>query len=155
MTLKKASSYLPISFFGVRTPVKLETGDETIVEQHHQETTNINKIVARYQRSGEMPPAPEARYMDVSNIGDLMDVKLRIAETSENYEKLPDYIKEKLPLADIENVSNETLQELFDGYIQNQNGQPAKEDSQTESKATEQTKETPGKGQPSPDKIDS
>lgn len=94
-------------------PVKLDTGTETIVEQHHEETTNINKIIGRYRRSGVLPPGREGHFSDVSEVGELLDVQMKLEEAKINYENLPENIKEKLPFADIGNVSNETLQEMF------------------------------------------
>jgi len=111
--MAKVNDYIPIHYVGRRTPVRVNTGTETRVEQCHQETTNINKIVARYRTSGVLPAGREGRYEDVSEIGELLDVKMQISEMQNMYEGLPDNIKEKLPFADIGNVSDETLQELF------------------------------------------
>jgi len=99
-------------------PVKLDTGSETIVEQCHEETTNINKIIGRYRQSGVLPEHRQGDYVDSSNVGELMDIKMMQSEMQKNYENLPDFIKEKLPLADIGNVSDETLQEIFNNEIQ-------------------------------------
>lgn len=111
--MSKVNEYIPLHYVGKRIPVKLDTGTETLVEQSHEETTNINKIVARYRRSGGLPPAPEAQYADVSEIGELMDVKLAFTDMQNAYAELPEFIKDKLPFADIGNVDDETLQEMF------------------------------------------
>jgi len=111
--MAKVNDYIPLHYVGRRTPVRVNTGTETRVEQCHQETTNINKIIARYRTSGVLPAGREGRYEDVSQVGDLLDVKLQIEEMQNMYESLPNNIKEKLPFADIGNVDNETLSELF------------------------------------------
>jgi len=94
-------------------PVKLDTGSETIVEQCHEETTNINKIIGRYRQSGVLPEHRQGAYIDTTQVGELMDIKLMMSEMQQSYENLPDNVKEKLPFADIGNVSDETLKELF------------------------------------------
>lgn len=76
-------------FWFPHKPVKLYTGEETIVEQHHEETTNINKIIGRYRRSGVLPAYREGSYADVSEVRELMDVKLTMAAAMEAYESLP------------------------------------------------------------------
>ena len=103
-----------IDFWAPHDPVKLETGSETIVEQHHEETTNINKIIGRYKRGTPLPINENANYADVSEVGELMDIKLMMSDMQKSYENLPDFIKEKLPLADISSVTDESLQALFD-----------------------------------------
>lgn len=76
-------------------PVKLFTGKDTIVEQHHEETTNINKIIARYRRSGQMPEHREGTYADVSNVGELLDTKMQFDQVEEIFENLPQVIKDQ------------------------------------------------------------
>lgn len=108
------NEYVPLAYVGKRTPVKVTTGSETLVEQYHEETTNINKIIARYRSGGSFPQRRgEPNYADVSQVGEFMDVRLQMSEAQQNYDNLPDFIKEKLPFADIGNVSDETLQEIF------------------------------------------
>lgn len=112
-----SEDYRPVHYLGRRKPVRLDTGDKTIVEQCHEETTNINKIIGRYKRGQPLPINENATYADVSNVGELMDIKLMMTDMQKNYENLPDFIKEKLPFADIGNVSDETLQGLFDDHF--------------------------------------
>lgn len=83
-----------VHFVGERVPVRITTGSDTIVEQCHREVTNINKLVQKYSGAGGLPPAPEARYMDVSNIGDLMDVKIKMQEAAQAYQDLPPNIRD-------------------------------------------------------------
>lgn len=112
-----------IDFWSPHDPVKLDTGDKTIVEQHHEETTNINKIIGRYRRGAPLPINENANYTDVSEVGELMDIKLMMSDMQQNYENLPDFIKDKLPLADISSVTDESLQALFDEQFKQQNVQ--------------------------------
>lgn len=115
--MAEVDEYIPEHYFGKRTPVVLDTGSETVVEQHHEETTNINKIIGRYRSGVPLPHAGEQMYADVSQVGELLDVKLQMSELQNNYENLPDFIKEKLPFADIGNVSDETLKEMISEHI--------------------------------------
>lgn len=112
--MAEVDEYIPVHYHGKRTPVVLDTGSETVVEQHHEETTNINKIIGRYRSGVPLPHAGEQMYADVSQVGELLDVKLQMSELQSNYENLPDFIKEKLPFADIGNVTDDTLKAMFD-----------------------------------------
>lgn len=57
---------------GIRKPWHQETvhrdcGAEILTQQSHAEQTDINYIVARFQRTGELPPNPrgqEGKYVD-------------------------------------------------------------------------------------------
>lgn len=111
--MAKVNEYIPIHFVGKRVAPKVNTGTETLVEQCHEETTNINKIIARYRQSGTLPEHREGMYADVSNVGELLEMKIQMQELRDAYELMPDVVKEKLPLADIENVTDESLREMF------------------------------------------
>lgn len=58
-----------------RMSVKTESGTESMVQQHLEESANVNAIVARFRRTGEMPPARQAPvYADVTGLqGDFTD----------------------------------------------------------------------------------
>jgi len=91
------SEYVPPEvrqFVGKRIAVKLHTGTATRVEQCHQENTNINKIVARYRRSGGLPEAPEGNYGDTTDVGEYYDVVTKLREARESFENLPSQIKD-------------------------------------------------------------
>lgn len=91
-------------------PVKLNTGTKTIVEQHHEETTNINKIIGRYRRSGVLPPqTQEPQYADVSEVPELLGARLQMADAMEAYANLPKSITDQF------NNVGEFLQ-----YVENQ-----------------------------------
>lgn len=93
--IEKLESNQLRDFYIPHDPVKLFTGEKTIVEQHHEETTNINKIVARYRRSGQMPEHREGTYADVSNVGELLDTKMQFDQVEEIFENLPQVIKDQ------------------------------------------------------------
>lgn len=58
----------------------------TRTQQHHRDLTDINNIVSRYARTGEMPPAKQApQYADVTALqGDLSEVAQRSREVIDN-----------------------------------------------------------------------
>lgn len=125
--LTQVAEYLPKSWMGPRRRVGLDTGSDSKTEQWHRETTDMNKIVARYIRAGGLPPGPPARYADVSEIGDLMDVKLKMADAMEAYENLP-----------IEITSKFNSPDEFLAYVENLEDsleKPEKIDSETEEKS--------------------
>lgn len=94
--MAQVKEYLPpVHYYGRRHPVRVNTGSETLVEQCHQETTNINKIIARYHRSGVLPEHREGRYADVSEVGELMDVRMQMNAALAAYEELPASIKDQ------------------------------------------------------------
>jgi len=93
--MAKVNEYIPIHYVGRRNPVKVNTGDETLVEQCHEETTNINKIIARYRTSGVLPERREGRYEDVSEVGEFMDVRLQMNAAIQAYEDLPNSITDQ------------------------------------------------------------
>lgn len=94
--LLHVEEYIPLHYKGTRRRVTLNTGPETLVEQCHREETDINKIMAKYRVTGQLPPGrSEPRYADVSAIGDMMDVKLRIEDAMEAFDSLPESIRER------------------------------------------------------------
>lgn len=104
--------YVPpkfVHYVGRRIAVKLDTGTETLVEQCHRENTDINKIIARYRRSGSLPEAPELTYGDTTNVGEYMDVVSKIREAKESFDNLPPQIKDTF-----------NSPEEFMAYVENQ-----------------------------------
>lgn len=90
--MAKVNEYIPVHYVGRRVPVRLNTGTETLVEQCHVETTNINKIIARYRQTGQLPEHREGRYEDVSNIGEFNEVREHMNAALAAYEELPESI---------------------------------------------------------------
>lgn len=93
--MAKVNEYIPVHYVGRRTPVRVNTGPETRVEQCHQETTNINRIIARYRTSGVLPENRPGRYEDVSEVGEFMDVRLQMNAAMQAYEDLPNSITDQ------------------------------------------------------------
>jgi len=93
--MAKVNDYIPIHYVGRRTPVRVNTGTETRVEQCHQETTNINKIISRYRTSGVLPAGREGRYEDVSEIGEFAEVREQMNAALAAYEDLPKSITDQ------------------------------------------------------------
>lgn len=92
----RVNEYIPVHYVGKRKRVTVDTGDETIVEQHHEESTNINKIIARYRNTGMLPrSAQQGVYMDVSEVGDFMDTRLQMAAALERFNNLPPNIRDE------------------------------------------------------------
>lgn len=83
-----------ISYYGKRLQVGLDCGDVCIVEQHHEEMTNINKIVGRYRKTGILPQVGEPKYADVSEVGDLLDTKMQMDAAMEAYYRLPQAVRD-------------------------------------------------------------
>lgn len=85
-----------LHFSGERKRVTVETGTETLVEQHHRDVCNINKLVAKYARTGGFPEPQEApRFADVSEVGEYLDVRMRMAEALDAYDELPAAITDR------------------------------------------------------------
>lgn len=97
--------------------VKVYTGTETIVEQHHEENTNINKIINRYRRSGVLPENRQGTYMDVSNVPELHEAKLQMRNALKLYEELPKEITDNFDdiedfLSTMEQIENDNATNL-------------------------------------------
>ena len=88
-----------VHYIGERVPVRLNTGKETYVEQHHAETTNINKIIGRYRRTGQMPVGKPPRYADVTIVREQLDVQLQLIEAMGLYDELPQEIRDNFRTA--------------------------------------------------------
>lgn len=50
-----------------RIRVQIEGGGDTEVDQSAKQETDVNTIVNRYQRTGQLPPGREGIFADVSN----------------------------------------------------------------------------------------
>lgn len=90
--MAKVNEYIPIHYVGRRNPVTVCTGPDTIVEQCHEETTNINKIIARYRTGGQLPEYREGQYLDVSEVGEFHEVRLQMNAALAAYDDLPESI---------------------------------------------------------------
>lgn len=66
-----------------REPVKTDCSGDSLTQQSHAESCDINAIVARFDRTGQLPLATRpAVYMDVTGLqGDLTELYNQSAET--------------------------------------------------------------------------
>ena len=67
--------------------------DDGLTEQHHAESTNINKILAQFMETGILPTSTkDAQYGDVSE-HDFQEVQNQLANAKTLFEELPDPVK--------------------------------------------------------------
>lgn len=73
------------------------TGDKGLAVQADRDEADINKIVARMQKTGQLPPmrGGEPFYGDVSDIGDLQESYIKIREAEEMFMAHPAEVREK------------------------------------------------------------
>lgn len=64
--------------------------------QSDADSTDLNKIVARYMRTGELPQTPvPPRFGDFRNVGDFRSCNDVIVRARESFEALPSRIRER------------------------------------------------------------
>jgi len=76
--------------------VGLDTG-ESKTKQKIGTEHDINKLIAKYKKTGEFPSTLDevGKYVDTSNIGDYQDCQLRILNAYENWLKYPSTIRRR------------------------------------------------------------
>ena len=75
-----------------RSTIKCNDG---ITEQHHAEECDVNKILATYMKTGQLPQSdPNAQYGDSSDY-DFQSMQLQIAKAKSLFEELPEQVKAK------------------------------------------------------------
>ena len=101
-----------MSMYGKYPKVKNEVGDlveqrpwpatdfskeVSLTVQADRDDADINKIVARYFKSGQLPPtlAGEPFYGDVSDLGDLQASRIKIQEANELFMSYPAEVRER------------------------------------------------------------
>lgn len=75
-----------------RTRVRVQTtfSGKSRTEQHHRNETNINRIMARFNKTGLLPGRGAAGfYGDFTNVADYHDACDRILQAKENFMALP------------------------------------------------------------------
>lgn len=75
----------------VRSPFQFPYGNEKVTDDSHGNDTEINKIIARFKRSGELPPGMDGQpqYGDCSELqGDLTAIIAKGEEARAAIEKL-------------------------------------------------------------------
>lgn len=81
----------------VAWPVTDCTGDKGFTVQSDRDDADINKIVQRFMKSGQLPPSlrGEPFYGDVSEFGDLQDSLIKIQEANELFMQYPAEVRER------------------------------------------------------------
>lgn len=70
--------------------VSLTLEKESRVEQSHRQRTNINSIVAKYKKTGKLPPTSRVpRYGDFSKFGDFHELQNKIVAAEDAFMTLP------------------------------------------------------------------
>ena len=92
MTTKKVEFR---SAYGKKAKVTLTTG-EGLTEQHHKDEVDVNRIVARYNKTGVIDHLNdfEAKYADLTGY-DYQDAQNTIAAANSMFEGLPSDIRKK------------------------------------------------------------
>jgi len=88
---------LIIRRFGDRHRVAFETGDDTLVQQNLAEETDINRIVAKYQKTGVFTHVSRyaGEYGDFSGVPDYKTGLERIQAADEMFMSLPSKIRDR------------------------------------------------------------
>lgn len=73
------------------------TGDKGFTVQADRDEADINKVIARFNKSGQLPPTfrGEPFYGDVSEFGDLRESLIKIQEADELFMALPAVVRER------------------------------------------------------------
>ena len=73
------------------------TNDKGFTVQADRADADINTIIARYNKTGQLPPTRngEPFYGDVSDLGDLAESLIKIQEADELFRNFPARIREK------------------------------------------------------------
>lgn len=94
MSLKEVSSFSDVGSAerGKLAVTNFDPADErsvSVTRQSELESTDINKIVARYERAGLPLPTGESRFLDVSDMPDFRTALEQVQRASEYFMTLP------------------------------------------------------------------
>ena len=71
------------------------TCNDGLTEQHHAEECDVNKILATYMKTGQLPQSdPNAQYGDAADY-DFQSMQVQIAQAKSLFEELPEQVKAK------------------------------------------------------------
>lgn len=72
-------------------------GDPGFTVQADRDDADINKVIARFRKSGQLPPTlrGEPFFGDVSEFGDLADSMIKIKEAEELFMQFPAEVRER------------------------------------------------------------
>ena len=72
------------------------SGDKPLTVQSDKDACDINKIMARYQKTGELPPGLQnGNYGDFSEVGEYHDALVRIEQARAQFMALPAKVRER------------------------------------------------------------
>jgi len=82
---------------GKRVPVRLALSRESHVQQHHKDDCDINTILARFAKTGELPHMikREPRYGDFSDPVDYLEAMNTVAFANEQFASLSSTVRER------------------------------------------------------------
>lgn len=69
--------------------------DPGLTQQHMKDETDINVIVDRFLKTGQMPPDIDFAHVDVSEVGDFHDALNVVRAAQEQFDQLPSRVRER------------------------------------------------------------
>lgn len=81
----------------IRRQVYVENDEPSLTDQSQLKSTDVNEIVARYQRTGELTHMAKHRgvYADISEFTDLHTALSQVRKAQEGFESLPAQLRAK------------------------------------------------------------
>ncbi len=85
------------SAYSIKPRSQMNTGSISLTEKHHKDECDINKILARYVKTGVITHGKTLTgyYDDVSNIGDYTQAMETVARAKELFMQLPSGVRTK------------------------------------------------------------
>jgi len=85
------------AFFPQRLEVGLDTGTDTVVQQHFKDECDVNKIMARFKVSGQLPQvqAKPAEYLDCSLLTGYQESLHIVEEARRLFYSIPSEIRSR------------------------------------------------------------
>lgn len=91
-----------------RERVQTQIIGESLTHQSHHDGCDVNQIMARYNRTGEMPDGRPGQFADVSNLqGDLTTLVEKARETSKEVKRRSRKKEEQNDLPGLDNPVNQ------------------------------------------------
>lgn len=77
--------------------VRVDASGPSITEQSHAKECDVNFIMKRFQKTGQLPVSKTAQpvYIDVTNLTDFQDMHNKVAAARQKFEALPAAEREK------------------------------------------------------------
>lgn len=78
--------------------VKTINEQPTMTQQQHKDMVDINKIMARYKKTGQITHLRNAQqgvYADLTNIPDLAEAHMQVQKAQAMFEQIPAHIRHK------------------------------------------------------------